>query len=73
MYYFPEEGIGFSESVTVWSMFYLQKNLSDPHQKIAEYINAFFDRNIIEFRYLKDSGDRGLRALLGWAGGTRRK
>jgi hypothetical protein len=73
IYYFPEEKVGFSESVTVWSMFYLPKNLRYPHAKIAEYINTFFEREIVAFRSLKASGNGRLRTLLGRAGGTLRK
>jgi len=77
MYYFHEESIEFSESVTVWSMFYLKKNLSDPHEKIGEYINDFFEKSsgkkIIAYRYLKALSDRGLKAIRGRPGGTRRK
>ena len=42
MYYFVESKISFSTAMTVWSMFYNEKNLKHPHKRIVPRINAFF-------------------------------
>ena len=42
MYYFSESKISFSTAMTVWSMFYNEKNLKHPHRRIVPRVNAFF-------------------------------
>ena len=42
VYYFSESEIHFSTTMTVWSMFYRQKNLKRLHRKIVPQINQFF-------------------------------
>ena len=42
VYYFSESEIDFSTTMTVWSMFYKQKNLHLLHSKIVPQINHFF-------------------------------
>ena len=49
-YYFTEEKIGFSTSITSWSMFYLKKKLSRPHGAIVKAINEFMKSEIITFK-----------------------
>jgi hypothetical protein len=48
-YYFKEEEVGFATSVTVWSMFYLKKSISNPHAKIVADINNFLGKEVICF------------------------
>lgn len=49
-YHFNPITIPFSQAITVWSMFYLNKKLNKPHSKIVEAINTFFGEKILVFR-----------------------
>jgi hypothetical protein len=49
-YYFAEEKIAFSTSITTWSMFYLRKKISRPHGAIVKAINEFMKSEVIIFR-----------------------
>jgi len=48
-YHFVPITIGFSQAITVWSMFYLKKKLRRPHGAIAQDINAFLKEDILAF------------------------
>ena len=48
VYYFSESEIHFSTTMTVWSMFYRQKNLKLLHRRIVPQINQFFATTSIE-------------------------
>lgn len=47
IYHFKAETIGFSQAMTIWSMFYLKKKLSRPHQAIIKDINAFMGSEVL--------------------------
>lgn len=48
-YYFSKEKIPFSYAITIWAMFYLKKNLSNPHGAIVKAVNDFLGANILVF------------------------
>ena len=48
IYYFIPQSIGFSQAMTVWSMFYLKKDLTRPHSAIKQDINTFMREDIID-------------------------
>lgn len=48
-YYFCQDSIDFSSAITVWSMFYLKKNLLHRNQKIVDSINAFMGTDVIGY------------------------
>jgi len=52
-YIFTEDNVAFAEAVTVWSMFYLKKRLSRPHEAIVKPINEFLGRDLLSFRKYK--------------------
>ncbi|MRH00683.1 hypothetical protein GIY21_10310 [Xanthomonas sontii] len=47
IYHFKTEEIGFSQAMTIWSMFYLKKKLSRPHGAIMKDINTFFGSEVL--------------------------
>lgn len=47
IYHFKSETIGFSQAMTIWSMFYLKKRLSRPHGAIMKDINAFMGSDVL--------------------------
>jgi hypothetical protein len=55
-YYFARARVTFAQTLTVWSMFYYQKELRRPHHKIADRINGFFNDKILEFDSVDDAG-----------------
>lgn len=49
-YHLAEEAVSFAKATTIWSMFYLKKNLEKPKGKITEAINQFFGTDVLKFR-----------------------
>jgi hypothetical protein len=52
IYYFNVKEVPFSDSLTVWCMYYLNKELDNPHGAIKDKINTFFDTKILLFKDL---------------------
>ena len=48
-YYFSLEELPFAYAITVWSMFYLKKTLSNPHAAIVADINSFLGEPLLVF------------------------
>jgi len=48
-YHFVPKKIGFSQAITVWSMFYLKKKISQPHAAIVKKLNRFLETEVIVF------------------------
>lgn len=47
IYHFNLETIGFSQAMTIWSMFYLKKKLVRPHGAIIKEINSFIGAEVL--------------------------
>lgn len=47
IYYFKPDKIGFSQAITIWSMFYLKKRLSRPHGAVMKSINSFMGTEVL--------------------------
>ncbi len=57
IYYFSSEELPFSESVTAWCMYYLNKDLEKPHAAIKDRINKFFEEDVMLFSNLTQNDD----------------
>jgi len=40
----------FCDALAIWSMFYLQKTVTEPHKKIVKAINAFVGDDVLKFK-----------------------
>ena len=49
IYFFRPKTIGFGDALTCWCMFYLKKDLKNPHSGIREPINTFMATNILGY------------------------
>lgn len=47
IYHFNSDTVGFSQAMTIWSMFYLKKRLSKPHAAIMKDINTFMGTDVL--------------------------
>jgi hypothetical protein len=49
-YHSTSETIPFAKAITTWTMFYLKKKLSNPHEAIVKSINDFMGEDVLQFR-----------------------
>ena len=49
-YLFAETEVPFAQTVTVWAMFYLKKQLTKPHEAIVQSVNDFIGEKLLIFK-----------------------
>lgn len=49
IYHFHKDKVPFAQAFAVWTMFFLKKDIKNPHEKIRLRINTFFETDTIEY------------------------